>query len=30
MAEYNRTNMINAMKEHAKGHIQKHRMNVKF
>jgi septum formation topological specificity factor MinE len=30
MAEYNRTNMINAMKEHAKGHIQKHRMNVEI
>jgi hypothetical protein len=26
--EYNRDNMINAIKDHAKGHIAKHAMNV--
>ena len=26
--EYNRNNMIQAMKDHAKGHIAKHAMNV--
>ncbi len=26
--EYNRDNMIEAIKEHAKGHIAKHTMNV--
>jgi len=26
--EYNRDNMIEAIKEHAKGHIAKHAMNV--
>tara|TARA_B100000989_G_scaffold200356_1_gene151419 strand:+ start:961 stop:1179 length:219 start_codon:yes stop_codon:yes gene_type:complete len=26
--EYNRENMIEAIKEHAKGHIAKHAMNV--
>jgi len=26
--EYNRENMINAIEEHAKGHIAKHTMNV--
>tara|TARA_B100001057_G_C22851877_1_gene951266 strand:- start:89 stop:313 length:225 start_codon:yes stop_codon:yes gene_type:complete len=26
--EYNRENMIEAMEEHAKGHIKKHSMNV--
>ena len=25
---YNRENMINAVEEHAKGHIKKHAMNV--
>ena len=28
MAEYNRTNMIQAIKSHAEGHIKKHTMNV--
>ena len=28
MAEYNRKNMIEAIKAHAKGHIKKHSMNV--
>lgn len=28
MAEYNRKNMIEAIKDHAKGHIKKHSMNV--
>ena len=28
MQEYNRKNMIEAMKEHARGHIAKHKMNV--
>lgn len=27
---YNRENMINAIKEHAKGHIAKHAMNVEI
>ena len=26
--EYNRDNMINAIKQHAEGHIAKHAMNV--
>jgi len=26
--EYNRDNMINAIKQHAEGHIAKHSMNV--
>jgi hypothetical protein len=26
--EYNRENMINAIKDHARGHIAKHSMNV--
>jgi len=26
--EYNRENMINAIEEHARGHIAKHTMNV--
>ena len=30
MAEYNRKNMIEAIKEHAKGHIKKHSMNVEI
>jgi hypothetical protein len=30
MAEYNRNNMIEAIKEHAKGHIKKHSMNVEI
>ena len=30
MAEYNRKNMIEAIEEHAKGHIEKHRMNVEL
>ena len=28
--EYNRANMIEAIKEHAKGHIKKHSMNVEI
>jgi hypothetical protein len=28
MAEYNRTNVIEAIKAHAEGHIKKHTMNV--
>lgn len=28
--EYNRENLINAMKAHAKGHIEKHAMNVEI
>ena len=28
VGEYNRDNMIEAIKEHAKGHIAKHAMNV--
>ena len=28
--EYNRENMIEAIKEHAKGHIKKHSMNVEI
>jgi hypothetical protein len=28
MKEYNRENMIEAIKDHAKGHIAKHTMNV--
>jgi hypothetical protein len=28
MAEYNRKNMLEAIKDHAKGHIKKHTMNV--
>ena len=28
MAEYNRTNMIQAIEDHAKGHIAKHKMNI--
>ena len=28
MAEYNRQNVINAIEQHAKGHIAKHSMNV--
>ena len=30
MAEYNRTNMIQAIKSHAEGHIKKHTMNVEI
>ncbi len=30
MAEYNRKNMIEAIKDHAKGHIAKHRMNIEI
>jgi hypothetical protein len=30
MAEYNRKNMIDAIKDHAKGHIKKHTMNVEI
>ena len=30
MAEYNRKNMIEAIKDHAKGHIAKHSMNVEI
>ena len=30
MAEYNRKNTIEAIKDHAKGHIAKHRMNVEI
>ena len=30
MAEYNRKNMIEAIKDHAKGHIKKHTMNVEI
>ena len=30
MAEYNRKNVIEAVKSHAKGHIEKHRMNVEI
>jgi len=30
MAEYNRKNMIEAIKDHAKGHIKKHSMNVEI
>ena len=28
--EYNRENLLNAMKAHAKGHIEKHAMNVEI
>ena len=28
MDEYNRTNMIQAIEDHAKGHIAKHKMNI--
>ena len=28
MKEYNRKNMIKAIRDHAKGHIAKHAMNV--
>ena len=28
MAEYNRDNMIQAIRDHAQGHISKHSMNV--
>ena len=28
--EYNRANMIEAIKDHAKGHIKKHSMNVEI
>jgi len=28
--EYNRDNMIEAIEEHAKGHIKKHSMNVEI
>jgi hypothetical protein len=28
MVEYNRKNMLEAIKDHAKGHIKKHTMNV--
>ena len=28
MAEYNRQNMIQAIRDHAQGHIAKHSMNV--
>jgi len=28
MAEYNRQNMIKAIRDHAQGHIAKHSMNV--
>ena len=30
MAEYNKKNMIEAIKDHAKGHIKKHSMNVEI
>jgi len=30
MAKYNRKNMIEAIKDHAKGHIKKHTMNVEI
>ena len=30
VGEYTRQNMIEAMKEHAKGHIKKHCMNVEI
>ena len=30
MAEYNRKNTIEAIKDHAKGHIAKHKMNVEI
>ena len=30
MAENNRKNMIEAIKDHAKGHIKKHTMNVEI
>ena len=30
MAEYNRKNMIEAIKDNAKGHIKKHSMNVEI
>ena len=30
MSEYNRENMIEAIKAHAKGHIKKHTMNVEI
>ena len=30
MAEYNRKNVIEAIKDHAKGHIKKHSMNVEI
>ena len=30
MAEYNRKNMLEAIKDHAKGHIKKHSMNVEI
>ena len=30
VGEYSRQNMIEAMKEHAKGHIKKHCMNVEI
>jgi len=30
MVEYNRKNMVEAIKDHAKGHIKKHTMNVEI
>ena len=30
MAEYNKKNVIDALKDHAKGHIKKHSMNVEI
>jgi len=30
MAEYNRENILEAIKDHAKGHIKKHSMNVEI
>lgn len=30
IGEYNRENMIEAIKEHARGHIAKHAMNVEI
>jgi hypothetical protein len=30
MAEYNRKNVLEAVKDHAKGHIKKHSMNVEI
>jgi hypothetical protein len=30
IGEYNRDNMIEAIKEHARGHIAKHAMNVEI
>jgi len=30
MAEYNRDNMIQAIRSHAEGHIKKHSMNVEI